>query len=108
MPEASGTLALLGGSTELFWFFLPSPWARIFLKKMPSIRESLKERGVDVARLGAEWSQFTERLSFDNSTAPVVLTNYLDVSALALPSSPFSLWGPRLALLFPCCLGLSC
>ncbi|XP_007086586.1 renin isoform X3 [Panthera tigris] len=51
---------------------------RIFLKKMPSIRESLKERGVDVARLGAEWSQFAKRFSFGNSTSPVVLTNYLD------------------------------
>ncbi|EFB17057.1 hypothetical protein PANDA_006660, partial [Ailuropoda melanoleuca] len=66
------------GSTELFWFFLPSPWARIFLKKMPSIRESLKERGVDVARLGADWNQLTKRYSFGNSTSPVVLTNYLD------------------------------
>uniref|UniRef100_A0A452TI27 renin n=1 Tax=Ursus maritimus TaxID=29073 RepID=A0A452TI27_URSMA len=45
---------------------------------MPSIRESLKERGVDVARLGAEWNQFTKRFSFGNSTSPVVLTNYLD------------------------------
>ncbi|XP_032734245.1 renin isoform X1 [Lontra canadensis] len=51
---------------------------RIFLKKMPSIRESLKERGVDVARLGADWSLFTKRLSFGNGTSPVVLTNYLD------------------------------
>ncbi|VCX43214.1 unnamed protein product [Gulo gulo] len=51
---------------------------RIFLKKMPSIRESLKERGVDVARLGADWSLFTKRLSFSNGTSPVVLTNYLD------------------------------
>ncbi|XP_004392865.1 PREDICTED: renin [Odobenus rosmarus divergens] len=53
-------------------------FGRIFLKKMPSIRESLKERGVDVARLGAEWSQFAKRFSFGNSTSPVVLTNYLD------------------------------
>ncbi|XP_042781979.1 renin isoform X1 [Panthera leo] len=62
--------------------FSPQQWMwssnRIFLKKMPSIRESLKERGVDVARLGAEWSQFTKRFSFGNSTSPVVLTNYLD------------------------------
>ncbi|XP_042832680.1 renin isoform X1 [Panthera tigris] len=62
--------------------FSPQQWMwssnRIFLKKMPSIRESLKERGVDVARLGAEWSQFAKRFSFGNSTSPVVLTNYLD------------------------------
>ncbi|XP_068394566.1 renin isoform X2 [Eschrichtius robustus] len=51
---------------------------RIFLKKMPSVWESLKERGVDVARLGAEWSQLTKTLSFGNRTSPVVLTNYLD------------------------------
>ncbi|XP_015995416.2 renin isoform X2 [Rousettus aegyptiacus] len=50
---------------------------RIFLKKMPSVRESLKERGVDVARLWADRSQFPKRLS-SNSTSPVVLTNYLD------------------------------
>ncbi|XP_070240631.1 renin isoform X4 [Bos mutus] len=45
---------------------------------MPSVRESLKERGVDMARLGAEWSQLTKTLSFGNRTSPVVLTNYLD------------------------------
>lgn len=60
---------------------------------MPSVRESLKERGVDVTRLMHKGSQFSERLSFSNSTSPVVLTNYLDVSALAPPLS-FSL-GPR-------------
>ncbi|XP_032466670.1 renin isoform X2 [Phocoena sinus] len=54
------------------------PKQRIFLKKMPSVWESLKERGVDVARLGAEWSQLTKTLSFGNRTSPVVLTNYLD------------------------------
>lgn len=57
---------------------------------MPSIRESLKERGVDVARLGAEWNQFTKRFSFGNSTSPVVLTNYLDVSARLGPCSSVS------------------
>ncbi|XP_061237896.1 renin isoform X1 [Bos javanicus] len=59
-----------------------APWEPqqrpIFLKKMPSVRESLKERGVDMARLGAEWSQLTKTLSFGNRTSPVVLTNYLD------------------------------
>uniref|UniRef100_A0A8C2R9B2 renin n=1 Tax=Capra hircus TaxID=9925 RepID=A0A8C2R9B2_CAPHI len=58
--------------------FLTPSWARIFLKKMPSVRESLKERGVDMAQLGAEWSQLTKTLSFGNRTSPVVLTNYLD------------------------------
>lgn len=51
---------------------------------MPSVRESLKERGVDVARLRAEGSQLSKTLSCSNSTSPVVLTNYLDVSARAL------------------------
>lgn len=68
-------------------FFLSSLWTRIFLKKMPSVRESLKERGVDVARLWADRSQFPKRLSFSNSTSPVVLTNYLDVSIWA-PAPP--------------------
>ncbi|XP_037667989.1 renin isoform X2 [Choloepus didactylus] len=45
---------------------------------MPSVRESLKERGVDVAKLGARWRQFTNRLSSGNITSPMVLTNYLD------------------------------
>lgn len=59
---------------------------------MPSVRESLKERGVDVARFGADGSQFPKRPSFGNSTSPVVLTNYLDVSAQPLLlQSPFSL-----------------
>ncbi|XP_058556922.1 renin isoform X2 [Neofelis nebulosa] len=73
-----GLLLVLCGSCA---FGLPADsgaFRRIFLKKMPSIRESLKERGVDVARLGAEWTQFTKRFSFGNSTSPVVLTNYLD------------------------------
>lgn len=72
--------------------------ARILLKKMPSVRDILKERGVDMARLGAEWSQFAKRLSLGNGTMPVVLTNYLDVSACALfnPSPP---QGPPLPML---------
>ncbi|XP_074208112.1 renin isoform X2 [Camelus bactrianus] len=77
MPRWGLLLALWGSCT----FGLPvdtGAFRRIFLKKMPSVRESLKERGVDVARLGAEWSQFTKRLSFGNRTTPVVLTNYLD------------------------------
>uniref|UniRef100_A0AC11AYQ9 Renin n=1 Tax=Ovis aries TaxID=9940 RepID=A0AC11AYQ9_SHEEP len=65
------------GDRALLLFITPS-WARIFLKKMPSVRESLKERGVDMAQLGAEWSQLTKTLSFGNRTSPVVLTNYLD------------------------------
>lgn len=61
-------------------FFLPLPWSRILLKKMPSVREILEERGVDMTRLSAEWGGFTKRPSFSNVTSPVVLTNYLDVS----------------------------
>ncbi|XP_038304050.1 renin isoform X1 [Canis lupus familiaris] len=77
MPRWGLLLVLWGSCT----FGLPADtgaFRRIFLKKMPSIRESLKERGVDVAGLGAEWNQFTKRLSSGNSTSPVVLTNYLD------------------------------
>lgn len=59
---------------------------------MPSVRESLRERGVDVSRIGAEWSQFTKRLSRDNSTSPVVLTNYLDVRT---PLCPGTALGPK-------------
>ncbi|KAM9705997.1 renin [Dama dama] len=73
-----GLLLVLWGSCT---FSLPADTAafrRIFLKKMPSVRESLKERGVDMARLGAEWSQLSKTLSFGNRTSPVVLTNYLD------------------------------
>ncbi|XP_065792814.1 renin isoform X2 [Muntiacus reevesi] len=73
-----GLLLVLWGS---YTFSLPADTAafrRIFLKKMPSVWESLKERGVDMARLGAEWSQLSKTLSFGNRTSPVVLTNYLD------------------------------
>ncbi|XP_046539810.1 renin [Equus quagga] len=73
-----GLLLVLWGS---YAFGLPADtgaFRRIFLRKMPSVRESLRERGVDMSRIGAEWSQFTKRLSRDNSTSPVVLTNYLD------------------------------
>ncbi|XP_008683382.1 renin [Ursus americanus] len=73
-----GLLLALWGVCTLGLPADPGAFRRIFLKKMPSIRESLKERGVDVARLGAEWNQFTKRFSFGNSTSPVVLTNYLD------------------------------
>ncbi|EHB10530.1 Renin [Heterocephalus glaber] len=72
-----GFLLLLWGS---YTFGLPTDTAafrRIFLKKMPSVRDSLKERGVDMGRLGAKWGEFAKRLS-DNSTSPVVLTNYLN------------------------------
>ncbi|XP_077011897.1 renin [Tamandua tetradactyla] len=77
MPRWGLLLALWGSCA----FSLPTDtctFTRIFLKKMPSIRESLKERGVGVAKLGAQWSQFTKRLSSGNATLPVVLTNYLD------------------------------
>ena len=94
----------MGQDRALLLFLTPS-WARIFLKKMPSVWESLKERGVDVARLGAEWSQLTKTLSFGNRTSPVVLTNYLDVSAqlgaLAPTTCPLLfLLGLRLSLPF--------
>ncbi|KAM5202695.1 renin isoform 1-T1 [Hipposideros larvatus] len=77
MPHWGLLLVIWGSCT----FSLPADtgaFRRIFLKKMPSVRESLKERGVDVARLGTEGSQFPKSLSFGNSTSPVVLTNYLD------------------------------
>ncbi|XP_034369299.1 renin [Arvicanthis niloticus] len=62
-------------------FSLPTDTAtfgRILLKRMPSVREILEERGVDMTRLSAEWVRFTKRPSFSNVTSPVVLTNYLD------------------------------
>ncbi|XP_031238612.1 renin [Mastomys coucha] len=62
-------------------FSLPTDTAtfgRVLLKKMPSVREILEERGVDMTRLSAEWGEFTKRPSFSNVTSPVVLTNYLD------------------------------
>ncbi|XP_036200858.1 renin [Myotis myotis] len=72
-------LLLLWGSCTSSLPVDTGAFRRIFLKKMPSVRESLKERGVDVARLlRAEGSQFSGRPPFTNSTAPVVLTNYLD------------------------------
>ncbi|XP_058130992.1 renin [Dasypus novemcinctus] len=77
MPRWGLLLVLCGSCT----FGLPAgtgAFTRIFLKKTPSVRESLKERGVDVAKLGAEWSQFAKRLSSGNVTSPMVLTNYLD------------------------------
>uniref|UniRef100_I3MP68 renin n=1 Tax=Ictidomys tridecemlineatus TaxID=43179 RepID=I3MP68_ICTTR len=73
-----GLLLVLWGSCTLGLPADTSSFRRIFLKKMPSVRDSLKDRGVDMARLSAEWGQFTRRLSFSNSTSPVVLTNYLD------------------------------
>ncbi|XP_035871338.1 renin isoform X1 [Phyllostomus discolor] len=73
-----GLLLVLWGSCTFSLRMDAGAFPRIFLKKMPSVRESLKERGVDVTRLRAEGSQFSERLSFSNSTSPVVLTNYLD------------------------------
>ncbi|XP_055090396.1 renin [Symphalangus syndactylus] len=73
-----GLLLLLWGSCT---FGLPTDtttFKRIFLKRMPSIRESLKERGVDLARLGPEWSQPMKRLNLGNTTCSVILTNYMD------------------------------
>ncbi|MBN3325215.1 RENI protein, partial [Atractosteus spatula] len=52
---------------------------RISLKKMPSIRETLREMGVSPAQVFAEMAQ---KMGFDtppsNGTAPTPLTNYLD------------------------------
>ncbi|XP_008070053.1 renin [Carlito syrichta] len=73
-----GLLLLLWGSCASGLAADTAPFRRIFLKKMPSVRENLKERGVDMARLGAEWSQLAKGLSIGNTTSPVVLTNYLD------------------------------
>ncbi|XP_004578790.2 renin isoform X2 [Ochotona princeps] len=77
MPRWGLLLVLWSSCT----FGLPADtnaFRRILLKKMPSVRDVLKERGVDMARLGAEWNQFAKRLSLGNGTMPVVLTNYLD------------------------------
>lgn len=65
---------------------------------MPSVRESLRERGADVARLGADSSQFLKTLSLGNGTSPVVLTNYMDVSAQPGPSGLLVL-GPEAHLI---------
>ncbi|XP_004425194.1 PREDICTED: renin [Ceratotherium simum simum] len=73
-----GLLLVLWGSCSFGPPADAGAFRRIFLKKIPSVRETLRERGVDVSRLGAEWSQFTKRRSCDNGTSPVVLTNYLD------------------------------
>ncbi|KAM8818786.1 renin [Rhynchonycteris naso] len=77
MPRWGLLLVLWGSCT----FSIPTDtgaFRRISLKKMPSVRESLKELGMDVVRLRAEGSQFPARLSVSNSTSPVALTNYLD------------------------------
>ncbi|XP_021054428.1 renin [Mus pahari] len=62
-------------------FSLPTnttTFERILLKKMPSVREILEERGVDMTRFSAEWGVFTKRPSLSNLTSPVILTNYLN------------------------------
>ncbi|KAB0394431.1 hypothetical protein E2I00_004425 [Balaenoptera physalus] len=105
MPSAPGSMRLCSAGCEHPAKTEQEPKQRIFLKKMPSVWESLKERGVDVARLGAEWSQLTKTLSFGNRTSPVVLTNYLDVSAQLGPLAPTTcpllfLLGLRLSLPF--------
>ncbi|XP_007523214.1 renin [Erinaceus europaeus] len=79
MPHGGLLLVLWASCT----FGLPADsgaFRRICLKKMPSVRESLQERGVSVDRLLAEWSQFSQKLALghSNSTSPVILTNYLD------------------------------
>ncbi|XP_008828594.1 renin [Nannospalax galili] len=64
-----GLLLALWGSCTLGLPTDTTAFGRILLKKMPSVRETLKERGMDMARLSAEWGKVT---------SPVVLTNYLD------------------------------
>lgn len=81
--------------------YLPLPWNRILLKKLPSIREILKERGVDMTKLSAEWGEFTKRSSFGNGISPVVLTNYLDVSVYPSYYS-LSLWTGRAGSFHTC------
>nr|CAA30082.1 unnamed protein product [Rattus norvegicus] len=78
-------------------FSLPTDTAsfgRILLKKMPSVREILEERGVDMTRISAEWGEFIKKSSFTNVTSPVVLTNYLDTQyygeiGIGTPSQTF-------------------
>nr|KAF6316491.1 renin [Pipistrellus kuhlii] len=71
-------LLLLCGSCTSSLAVDTGSFRRIFLKKMPSVRESLKERGVEVSRLRAAGSQPSGRWLLTNSTASVILTNYLD------------------------------
>ncbi|KAG9339723.1 hypothetical protein JZ751_023370, partial [Albula glossodonta] len=52
---------------------------RITLKKMPSIRETLREMGVTPAQIFSQLSQTTgDSPTPSNGTAPTPLTNYLD------------------------------
>ncbi|XP_068189381.1 renin isoform X2 [Antennarius striatus] len=50
---------------------------RIGLKKMPSIRETLRELGVSLEQVLTEMNQRSAD-DFNNGTVPTVLTNYLD------------------------------
>ncbi|XP_055974787.1 renin [Sorex fumeus] len=89
-----GVLVLLWGCSVICVLTDRSPFRRIFLKRMPSVRESLQERGVDVARLGAEQSHSAMGLALSNSISTVVLTNYLDTQyygeiSIGTPPQPF-------------------
>lgn len=57
--------------------FSRSP-SRIGLRKMPSIRETLREMGVSVEQVLTELEQKSTD-DTNNGTAPTPLTNYLDV-----------------------------
>lgn len=61
---------------------LPCP-PRIALRRMPSIRQTLREMGVKVREVFPElrWVTRGEGDGPRNGTAPTLLTNYLDVSA---------------------------
>ncbi len=53
---------------------------RVKLKKLPSIRETLKELGVTPAQVFSEIMPKYEEPSPTNGTAPTPLINYLDVN----------------------------
>uniref|UniRef100_A0A8C4RS03 Renin n=1 Tax=Erpetoichthys calabaricus TaxID=27687 RepID=A0A8C4RS03_ERPCA len=51
---------------------------QIKLKRMPSVRETLRSLGVTPSQIFAEIMKKEGRLEFGNGTAPTPLTNYLD------------------------------
>lgn len=75
-----GLLLVLWASCTFSLTTDSSALRRISLKRVPSVRETLQERGASLDRLRAEWDQFAQKLTLghSNRTLPVVLTNYLD------------------------------